>query len=318
MKVLITGGLGYIGRHVVKACVEAGHEVMTFDRKASRLENEWPGVTYYWGDAMDTFNISYAKWPEAVVHLAADINVAESVVSPRLYYMNNVTRGLEVLEWCRRSNVKHVVFASSAAVYGPSRHTQHEDHNLEPMNPYGNTKLAFERALADYARAYMMNALSLRFFNVAGGEFPERHDPETHLIPNLVDAALYGKPFTLNGVDHRTIDGTCVRDYVNVSDVAAACVKALAFPPAVHHSGLPGCAINIGSGVGSSVYQVIDTVRRVTGKPLDYGVSSRREGDPASLIADITRAREVLEWEPRRSDLESIVCDTVATRTQRL
>lgn len=290
MKVLVTGGCGYIGQHVVLACRNAGHEVEVIDR---RLADTLLGVRYTACEIGNAFVANLKS--DAVIHLAASISVGESVDNPAGYYRNNLSKGLDFLDMCRRWDpLPKIVFASSAAA-------------SSPMSPYAETKRAFEVALQYYRQAYGLEATILRFFNVAGGIFKEVHSPETHLIPLLVDAVLKNEPFLLAGTSYATPDGTCIRDYVNVADVALACVKALE----VEIAG----PFDIGSGQGHSVRQVISAVEKAVGRSINVVDGPKRAGDVASLISDLYPTWRYLRWQPKRSNLEEIVQDVVANRT---
>jgi UDP-glucose 4-epimerase len=245
---------------------------------------------------------------EAVVHMAASCLVGESVADPARYYENNLIKSLALLEMARRHGVGRFVFSSSAAVYGePESSPIDESHPTRPTNPYGATKLAFEQALDWYARAYGLSAVSLRYFNAAGathdGRHGEHHTPETHLVPNVLEAAATGRPVPVFGTDYPTPDGTAVRDYVHIEDLAEAHRLALV------RAGESGRseAFNLGTGTGFSVLEVIEMARRITGRPIPIAASPRRPGDPARLVASADRARRILGWDPRTASLEGIV-----------
>jgi UDP-glucose-4-epimerase GalE len=260
-----------------------------------------------------------ARWlrgerPDAVLHFAGRIQVGESVREPRLYYRENLASGLALLEACLDAGVARFVLSSTAAVYGnPVRTPIDEGHPLDPLSPYGETKLALERAVAAFGRAYGLGWTALRYFNAAGAGFglAERHDPETHLVPLVIDAAL-GRtgPLTILGDDWPTPDGTCVRDYVHVVDLAEAHLLAL------EHLARGGAseALNLGTGRGSSVREVVAAVERASGRTVPTRVGPRRPGDPAVLVASAARAEEVLSWRASRSSLEQIVRDAWASR----
>jgi UDP-glucose 4-epimerase len=311
MKILVTGGCGYIGQHVVEACSRAGHVIDIIDRTVTKSSSE-PSVCVYHA-AIDKSVFSSGTY-EVVVHLAADISVAESVQSPEIYYENNVAAGIRLLSISRRAGVKKIVFASSAAVYGPNDGTPiDEEQPRQPSNPYAASKLVLEWALADYARAYGIQVIPLRLFNVAGGAYREDHEPETHLIPNLVDGAIYGRPVTVHRSPRYEVAGleTCERDYVNVRDVARAFLDAVEGSIDLQ----PGEAINIGSGVATSTREVITAVEKATQRKINVRMATARPGDVATLCADISKARAVLGWTPQRSSLEEIVRDTIKTRS---
>jgi len=312
VKVLVTGGCGYIGQHVVEACCAAGHKVTVVD-SGSAFSGIFDGTMLH-GMRLDAMS-PFVSYHDAVIHLAASISVAESVREPHLYYTNNVVEGIKLLEWCRRVRASKIIFASSAAVYGPNDGSPiDEELPCRPANPYAASKLILEWALADYARAYGIQAIPLRLFNVAGGSFREEHEPETHLIPNLVDAAYYGRPVTIHHSPKHGTHGatdTCERDYVNVRDVARAFVAAVEGSIDL----AAGEAINIGSGGAHTTRYVIAAVGRATGRKLDVRMEPARPGDVATLCADIAKARAVLGWTPQHSSIEEIVRDTIATRS---
>ncbi len=309
--VLVTGGAGYIGSHTCKALAGAGYLPVTYDNLSQGHDwaVQWGPLVK--GDLSDKEKLEGTireYKPSAVLHFAALLSVGESVAKPGRYYRNNVTGSLDLLDVMRGNAVNRLVFSSTAAVYGKPKETPiGEGHSTEPTNPYGTTKLTVERVLADYARAYGIGSASLRYFNAAGadpaGDIGEEHDPETHLIPLALKTALGERDeLCIFGDDYDTPDGTCVRDYIHVSDLADAHVLALrhlesaAEPVATH--------FNLGNGNGFSVREVIDAAAGITGKPVPTSVAGRRAGDPPVLVADSTRARDVLGWTPRFSRLE--------------
>ncbi|MCY1004266.1 UDP-glucose 4-epimerase GalE [Nannocystis pusilla] len=310
MRVLVTGGAGYIGSVVVEELLAAGHEVAVIDNLSKGHADAVPaGVELVRADLRDADLVRrllrHAR-VEAVVHMAADSLVGESVQSPAKYYDNNVVAGLGLLGAMVAVGVHRLVFSSTAAVYGePEAQPIDETAPTRPTNPYGETKLALERALAWYERAYGLRSASLRYFNAAGASARcgESHDPETHLIPLVLQVALGRAPYvTLYGDDYPTPDGTCVRDYIHVVDLARAHVLAL--------SGLDrgSCIYNLGcGGSGYSVRQVIDTARAVTGAAIPVRMGTRRAGDPAVLVASFARIQHDLGWEPRLGALATIV-----------
>jgi len=311
--VLVTGGAGYIGSHVVRRLREAGRKVVVIDDLSDGHADSVPAETLVEGDFADpallerVFGTMGARF---VVHLAASCLVGESVANPGAYYRNNVVRSLALADAAVRHGVRGIVFSSSAAVYGEAREVPiPESHACLPTNPYGETKLAFERALAWYARAHGLASISLRYFNAAGahpaGDIGEDHDPETHLIPLLLRAARDGgPPVPIFGSDYATPDGTCVRDYVHVVDLAEAHVLGLA---RLERDGTTCASFNLGNGLGFSVQEVIDTVQRVTGRAVPTVRAERRPGDPATLVASSERARSELHWKPQFPDLAGIV-----------
>ena len=307
--ILVTGGAGYVGAHACKALAQAGWKPVVYDNLVHGHAEavKWGPLEH--GDIADRARLDLVLEtyrPVAAMHFAAFTSVGESVSDPAKYYRNNVAGSLSLLEALRDAGVGRFVFSSTAAVYGtPDRVPIPEDLAKSPINPYGWTKLAIENLLADFAVAHGLKATALRYFNAAGadpdGEIGERHDPETHLIPLALDAASgKGAPLKLFGDDYPTEDGTCVRDYIHVADLADAHVKAL--------GALDGFnAFNLGTGTGASVRQILDSVERVTGRPVPHDVAPRRAGDPPSLVADPSRAMKALGWAPRLSDLDSIV-----------
>ncbi len=312
MRVLVTGGAGYIGSVVSEVLLDGGHQVLVVDNLEKGRRDAVPErAAFAQLDVLDVDGMTCAMRgfaTDAVVHMAAHSLVGESVTDPRKYYRNNVTGGLALLDAMRAAGVDRLVFSSTAAVYGePARQPIVEDDPLVPTNPYGATKLAFEQALAWYRQAYGLRSISLRYFNAAGATARrgERHDPETHLIPLVLQAAAGRRPYvTVFGTDYPTPDGTCVRDYIHVEDLARAHVLALcalATPPVRAHYNL-GCG-----GTGFSVRQVIDAARRVTGRAIAEVVADRRTGDPAVLVASSDRIRAELGWHPRHTRLDDII-----------
>jgi UDP-glucose 4-epimerase len=309
VKILVTGGAGYIGSHMVKLLVESGAEVSVIDDLSTGHADAVRGAQFVQGDIADipnTANLLKKRGIEAVVHFAGASQVAESVANPAKYQASNVEASLALLEAMRDAGVARIVFSSSAAVYGePQRVPIDETHPTQPVNPYGATKLAVEQKLAECSAAYGLRAVSLRYFNAAGadGGLGERHEPETHLIPLVLKSALGKTPISVYGTDYPTRDGTCVRDYVHVSDLCTAHLLALGRLDQGHD------CFNLGNGEGFTVMEVIETARRVTGRRIEMRLSERRPGDPPALVADATKARRVLGWQPQRSSLERIVAD---------
>ena len=312
MRVLVTGGAGYIGSVVSEALLGAGHAVVVYDNLSKGHRDAVPeGAAFVHADLLDagTLRDTFATFGvEAVVHMAADSLVGESVTDPGKYYRNNVQAGLALLEAMRDADVRPLVFSSTAAVYGePARQPIEETEVAAPTNPYGETKLALERAFPWYEGAHGVRAVSLRYFNAAGAteRSGERHDPETHLIPLVLQAAAGLRPHvTIFGDDYPTHDGTCVRDYIHVIDLAAAHVLAL------HHlaDGGPAAVYNVGcGGAGYTVLDVIDAARRVTKAEIAVTMGPRRPGDPATLVASPARIIRELDWHPRHPDLEEVI-----------
>jgi UDP-glucose 4-epimerase len=311
MRVAVTGGAGYIGSVVVEVLVREGHDVLVIDNLSKGHRDAVGSAAFAEIDLLDGVNVAARLREfrcEAVIHMAADSLVGESVANPGKYYRNNVVAGLSLLDAMREAVVTRLVFSSTAAVYGePAKQPIEEDDATQPTNPYGETKLAFERALNWYAGAYGLSSISLRYFNAAGAteRNGERHDPETHLIPLvLLAAAGRASHVTVFGTDYPTADGTCVRDYIHVEDLARAHVLAL--------GGLdqPGVCVryNLGcGGAGYSVREVIDTAARVTDRRISVTFAARRPGDPAVLVASSERIRRDLDWCPQYQHLETIV-----------
>ncbi|MFQ5670214.1 MAG: UDP-glucose 4-epimerase GalE [Acidobacteriota bacterium] len=319
MRILVTGGAGYVGSHVVRCLLSAGHTVVVVDNLSTGHREAVAGALLEVADFADRNTLARLGEAEpfgAVIHLAAHALVGESVAEPARYYRNNLIRSLEFLEWVRQAGWGGIVFSSSAAVYGePETLPISEDHPVRPRNPYGETKLGFERALAAYQAAYGLPYVSLRYFNAAGadpgGELGEdRGRGETHLIPRLLEAALDPeRTVEIYGTDYPTSDGTAVRDYVHVSDLAGAHVQALN-RLAERASGI----YNLGNGEGFSVREVVSICLEVSRRPIRTRECGRRPGDPAILVASSAKAREELSWAPRFSSLRGIVKSAWAWR----
>ena len=311
--VLLTGGAGYVGAATADALLADGHRVVILDDLSSghtdTIPNEASFKTGSYGETDKMEELLRDARIDVVVHCGAKSIVAESDEHPDRYFANNVQASLNLLNAACNIGVKRMVFSSSAAVYGaPTSSTISEATALAPVNTYGATKVAFELALRSFADAYEMQSISLRYFNVAGSteRVRERHDPETHLLPRLIHAAESGEPFFIYGNDYATPDGSALRDYVHVADVAAANLAAVNYllrddAPTGHN------AVNIGSGVGTSVKQAISAVERATKRTVNVEVQPRRAGDPPRLIADITRAVALLNWRPRQSETTRII-----------
>jgi len=313
MNVLLTGGAGYIGSHVARALADAGHTCVVYDSLVKGHAESVAGIELITADVADGDALRAALRGhkiDTVIHFAAFIEAGESVDHPDKYFRNNTLNAPALLEAMRDCNVMRMVFSSTAAVYGqPERMPIREDDRLDPINPYGASKLCVELMLPAYASAYGMGSVSLRYFNVAGahpaGDIGEAHDPETHLIPLVLQVPLgQRKSISIFGDDYPTPDGTCVRDYIHVCDLADAHVLAA---EAIE----PGAAkaYNLGNGEGFSVKQVIDTCRAVTGHEIPAQVAPRRSGDPATLIASSSKAIDELGWRPEFADLRTIVAD---------
>jgi len=311
--VLVTGGAGYIGSHSVKALRRAGYDVVVFDNLSAGHRGATLGAPLVLGDIRDVDAVRRAlreSGAAAVMHFAARLVVSESVHDPAGYYLNNVTGTLATLEAMAAEGCRCFVFSSTCAVYGePTSVPLTESHLTVPVSPYGQTKLAVEQALPHFERAYGIRSIRLRYFNAAGadpdGDLGEDHDPEIHLIPRALDAAQGGSPFELFGEDYPTPDGTCIRDYVHVTDLADAHVRALSRLL----EGGASSTYNLGAEQPSSVREVLAAVERVTGHRVPFVSAARRPGDPAALYASSARIRAELGWVPLRVSLETIVAD---------
>ena len=321
--VLVTGGAGFVGSHFARAAHEAGSRVIALDDLSV---GPWPqlpdAIERVRGDVADRTLVGElltARKITAVAHFAGKIAVGESVAEPALYWDRNVARTLALLDVVRAHGPRAFLFSSTAAVYGaPDVTPIEESARTVPVNPYGDTKLAVERVLAAYGDAYGIAWAALRYFNAAGahpdGMLREAHDPETHLIPLAIDAALGRRaPLVVFGDDYATPDGTCVRDYVHVDDLARAHLAAL---DALDRGGSVG-AINLGGGRGHSVREVIDATAHVLGRAVPHSIGPRRAGDPPVLVASNARARELLGWRAQRGELATIVDDATRARASR-
>ena len=308
---MVTGGAGYIGSHAAKALSRAGYRVVVYDNLIAGHREAVKYGPLVEGDISDVAAVRDAIRRHrifAVMHFAAFLDVGESVREPARYYRNNVIGALGVLEAMAAESVRYFVLSSTCATYGEPRETPiGETHPQHPINSYGETKLAIERALPHFERAHGLRSAALRYFNAAGadpdGEIGEDHAPEIHLIPRAIDAAIGGQGLQVFGGDYPTPDGTCLRDYIHVSDLADAHVRALDVLVETARSG----AYNLGTGVPQSVRQVIDTVERVSGRRVPWTLAPRRAGDPAALYAAVGKAQAELGWTPRFPDLETIV-----------
>lgn len=311
MKILVVGGAGYVGSHTVRLLLAQGHEVWVYDNLSRGHATSIPRDLLIEGNLIDRsllMKVLMEKEIEAVMHFAAFALVGESVQHPAMYYQNNVVASLELLEAMRAVGVWRFVFSSTTATYGqPEIMPIRETTVQNPINPYGFTKLVVERALRDYANAYGFGVASLRYFNASGaasdGTIGEDHDPETHLIPIVLQVALGQRDAVhVFGSDYPTPDGTCIRDYIHVEDLATAHLAALRKlePNAIME-------MNLGTGVGHSVLQVIEACRKITGHPIPTVNSARRPGDPACLIADSSHAQQSLQWTPKYIAIDQIV-----------
>ncbi len=310
--ILVVGGAGYIGSHMVRDLLRAGYGVVVLDNLCRGHRELVPRGTFIEGDLGDAALLDqlFLSHPiTAVMHFAAFSLVGESVEKPLVYYRNNVSQTIELLDAMVRHRVRNFIFSSSAAVYGePIKVPISEDHPCQPTNPYGATKLAVERLLADCAQGGDLKYISLRYFNAAGadesGTMGERHEPETHLIPLLLKVPTGEREsITIFGTDYPTPDGTCIRDYIHVSDLTQAHLLAL---ESLLKDG-DSAVYNLGNSKGHSVRDVIETARRVTGHSIPAVIGSRRVGDPAVLIADSGKIRRELGWKPRYEELRTII-----------
>ena len=312
--ILVTGGAGYIGSHCVLALLEKGYEVTVFDNLSTGHRQTITTLghigqdkfDFIEGDLLNPQNIAFTfnKKPiEAVIHFAAFSQVGESVANPSKYYRNNVVGTLNLLDVMKDFNVNKIVFSSTAATYGePIRIPINEKHPQKPINPYGQTKLAIEKIMDDYDRAYNLKSVRLRYFNVAGADSKTRigewHDPETHLIPNILKSTFGNRQtFEMFGEDYNTKDGTCVRDYINVEDLAQAHILALEY---LKHGGKTDF-FNLGTKEGNTVKEVFALCESITGQKIPVKTMNRREGDPAELVANNSKAQKILKWKPEKN-----------------
>jgi UDP-glucose 4-epimerase len=316
MRVLVTGGAGYVGSVSAEALVAAGHEVVVLDDLSTGHRSAVPRNAHLavgsYADGTFTEELLRRASIEAILHCAARSLVGESVQDPAKYYRDNVAGGVALLEAARSAGVTRIVFSSTAAVYGiPDATPIPEDAPLRPINTYGETKRTFEGALRWYGGAYGMRSVVLRYFNVAGATdlLGEVHRPETHLIPNVLSAVAGGAPLTLFGDDYPTPDGTPIRDYIHVSDLADAHLRALELAGQARAADAPPDPVicNLGSGDGFSVRDVLTTAERVIGQPVPHVIGPRRAGDPPVLVATNQRALEILGWRPGRSTLDEMI-----------
>lgn len=319
--ILVTGGAGYIGSHCVLTLLENGIDVVIFDSletghietvktlENTNLKGKVKGFVKGNLKNFDEINKVFKDYKiDTVVHFAAFSQVGESVKNPQKYYQNNVCGSLNLFDAMIENNVKKIVFSSTAATYGEPEYIPiDESHVQKPINPYGKSKLMIETILDDYDKAYGLKSVRLRYFNVAGADEQKRvgewHEPETHLIPNILKSTFSGgKSFEMYGTDYDTVDGTCVRDYINIQDLTDAHLLAINY---LNNGGNTNC-FNLGTSFGNSVKQVFDICENVTEKKIDVQIKPRREGDPATLIADSKKAKEILNWNPERDLKQSI------------
>jgi UDP-glucose 4-epimerase len=321
MRVLVTGGAGYVGSISVERLLSAGHDVTVLDDLSTgHADLVVPGARFVRGTFTDQAAVGALLRDgkiDAVLHCAAKSLVGESMRDPAAYYRANVVGGVALLDALRDAGVGRIVFSSTAAVYGvPEATPIPEDATLRPINPYGESKRTFESAMAWYGAAYGVRSVSLRYFNVAGASEAsgEGHDPETHLIPNILTALEGGRPLTLFGDDYRTPDGTPIRDYIHVLDLADAHLAALEATAPGDPRTEAALVCNVGSGGGFSVREVLAAAAAVVGRPVPHTVGPRRAGDPPVLVAAIDRAASVLGWRPRQSSLEAMIGSAWAWR----
>ena len=315
--ILITGGAGYIGSHFAIALLKKDESIVIFDNlstghiKTINTLKKYGNLKFYQGDLLNKNDIDEVFQKEkitSVVHFAAFSQVGESVKNPKKYYRNNVVGTLNLLDSMIENNVKKIVFSSTAATYGEPTYTPiDENHPQKPINPYGKTKLMIENIMDDYDKAYGLKSVRLRYFNVAGADsnnkIGEWHEPETHLIPNILKSTFEGgKTFELYGCDYDTKDGTCVRDYINIEDLANAHILALKY---LNDDGKTDY-FNLGTNNGNTVKEVFGLCEDITGKKISLKQMPRRQGDPKSLIADNKKAKEILKWTPEKTLNESI------------
>jgi UDP-glucose 4-epimerase len=316
--IVVTGGAGYIGSHIGYLLAQKGYHVILLDKliyHQSTAPFSWATVQVNdYGDAAVLDALFKEHRVKAVVHCAAYIEVGRSVKEPNDFYENNVVKTITLLDRMRAHNVPYMIFSSSCAVYGtPQIVPIPEDHPQNPISPYGNTKHMIELMLKDYDHAYGIKYVALRYFNAAGAlaeqHLCEQHDPETHLIPLLIRSALTGKPFSIFGTNHPTPDGTCIRDYVHVIDIADAHIRAL------NHlmKGNPSDSFNLGTGMGISVREMINAVERLYDLKLKIVNADPRAGDPPILVAQAARAQDILQWEPRNSTLDLMIKSAYAS-----
>ena len=316
-QILVTGGAGYIGSHCTLALLKQGYEVVIFDNLSTgHIETintikKYGNVNFYQGDLLNSIDLEtlFKKTNiTAVIHFAAYSQVGESIKNPQKYYINNVCGTINLLKAMIENNVKEIVFSSTAAVYGEPQYIPiDEKHPQNPINPYGQTKLIIEKIMDDYGKAYGLKSVKLRYFNVAGADnecrIGEWHENETHLIPNILKAAFKGgKTFEIYGTDYNTKDGTCIRDYINVEDLAKAHILALEYL----NKGGETNFFNLGTNDGNSVKEVFSLCEEVTKTKIDVKICKRRDGDPAILVADNSKAKRILNWQIEKDLKQSI------------
>ena len=311
LKILVTGGAGYIGAHTVRLLLEQGHDVTVVNNLSKGYRHNVPAGRLEVLDLANTSALAQLmrdKRPQAVIHFAAFIAVGESMREPERYFANNVGGSLSLLAAMVQAGVKHVVFSSTAAVYGnPHTNPILETFPIQPVSPYGESKVMVETLLRWFDQIHRLTSVSLRYFNASGadpaGQLGEEHEPETHLLPLLLRAVITGVPITVFGDDYDTPDGTCIRDYIHVNDLAQAHILAVEYLLA----GGATDQFNVGTGTGHTVMEMIRVVEEVTGRKVPYAIGPRREGDPLSLVAASGKLRTKLGWQPQYTDLRTIV-----------
>ena len=311
MKFLVTGGAGYIGSHFVKYAQKNNHEIVVLDNFSTGHHEATNNCKILDIDLTD--NIALSKGIkgmefDCVIHFAAKSIVSESIDNPLMYMKNNFIGTFNLINEMLKNDISNIVFSSTAAVYGnPIEDNISEDHSTMPINPYGQSKLYVEKMLQDYCEASKINAVSLRYFNAAGadedGSIGESHNPETHLIPNVLGAIKNNRPFKIFGNDYNTHDGTCIRDYIHVNDLADAHLLSSVYMKKNH--GFQ--SFNLGNGKGFSVLEVINSCKKISGKDIDYKIHERRSGDPDTLVANSDKARKELGWKPKYKDIDQII-----------
>jgi UDP-glucose-4-epimerase GalE len=310
-KILVTGGAGYIGSHTVRLLLKQGHDVTVVDNLSKGYRHNVPATRLHELDLSNTSaltNLLKEKQCDAVIHFAAFIAVGESMKEPARYFTNNVAGSLSLLDAMVKAGVKHIVFSSTAAVYGnPHASPILETFPIQAVNPYGESKVMVETLLGWFDQIHRLTSVCLRYFNASGADpdaaLGEEHEPETHLIPLVIRAAQTGKPVTIFGNDYDTPDGTCIRDYIHVNDLAQAHILAVEYLL----NGGASDQFNVGTGAGSSVLEIIRAVEEVTGNSVPYVIGPRRDGDPPALVASSQKLRERLGWSPQYADLRTIV-----------
>ncbi len=314
-KILVVGGAGYIGSHMVKMLGEQGYKVSTLDNLSSGHKSSVLFGEFFYGDMQDdelVCKILLDKKIDLVMHFASNIEVSESTVNPKKYYQNNVVNTLSLLNSMLKCDVKNFIFSSTAAVFGNASSDKIKENSLtNPVNPYGQSKLIIENILDDYDAAYSFKSIIFRYFNAAGadpmGMIGELHDPESHLIPLLIRAYLQKKQFFIFGNDYDTFDGTCIRDFIHVSDICSAHLKGIDFLIKENKSD----KFNLGNGEGYSIKEVLTCFEKLVGGEMDVIIKERRAGDPPHLVADSSKAKKMLGWTPVHSSLDTIIRDAL-------